>query len=67
MLNSNNIGVYADTYMEYLMNSKYKEDEDLKLFYYELKASQLREKMIENKKIKLWYCRFTWRRKWKKK
>ncbi len=53
MLNSDNIGLYAEEYMEFLKNSEYAENDNLKLFYYELKASQLREKMIESGKIKL--------------
>lgn len=53
MLSSENIKLYADSYIEYLNNSEYKDNESLYLFYYELKNSERREQMVENGSINL--------------
>ena len=53
MLKSDNIKLYNDMYSEYLAASEYSDNESLKLFTLELKLSQIREKKIENKEIKL--------------
>lgn len=53
MLSSENIRLYADSYIEYLKNSEYKDNESLYLFYSELKNSERREQMVENGSISL--------------
>ncbi len=53
MLSSNNIGLYADLYMNYLINSGYQDNESLKIFHHELKLSEQREQMVESGSVTL--------------
>ena len=53
MLSSENIGLYADLYIDYLNNSEYKDNESLQLFHFELNNSKRREQMVENGSVQL--------------